>query len=280
MIKRFNEFINESKENTLSYSVFDWDDNILIMETPMHFQKKVKGEWVDWDLTPEQFAKVKLRYPKYWDNEEYRCDFDNAFLEFRDFGPRGKDAFFEDSLKALNDKKYGPSWYEFIDTLVEGRLFAIVTTRGHESDSIRRVVEYIIYNKLSDDQQDKMLKNLMKYHDIFKKDFDYLVDDYLNNCYFIGIMSKYFKKTFGYDPSKQPDKAKSDAVKYVLDRFKKYAKKVSMNFQIGFSDDDPRYSDAIKSLFMSNEKTLDFVEDYYVFDTSNPELRGGKRFKF
>ena len=38
IIKEWKDFILEYKEvNKFLYGIFDWDDNILIIETPLHF---------------------------------------------------------------------------------------------------------------------------------------------------------------------------------------------------------------------------------------------------
>jgi len=279
-MKNYKNFINEHKGvNKLRFSIFDWDDNLLMLGTPIHFEHKVNGEWIPEDISPKEFVDLKEKFPQYWDNDDWRCDFDTAFLEFRDNGPRGTNAFLEDTKKALELKDYGPSWNDFIRTLISGELFAIVTTRGHEPDTLRKSVEYIIYNELKQRDHDKMLNNLMKYHDAFDKDFDYLIDDYLNNCIFIGIMSESFKNTIGNKASsKNVAKAKEQAVKYVIDKFSKYGKMIDVPTKIGFSDDDKDYYNSVKNLFIGNNELFDNI-DFYVFDTSDSNLEGGKKLK-
>ena len=49
--------------------------------------------------------------------------------------------------------------------------------------------------------------------------------------------------------------------------------------KVGFSDDDKNFSNAAKELFMKMEKSLDFPENFYVFDTSNSNLKGGVKVK-
>jgi len=278
-MKNYKNFINEKNMNKLRYSIFDYDDNLLMLDTPIHFEHKIDGEWVPEDISPKEFVDLKEKFPKYWDNDEWRCDFATAFLEFRDYGPRGKNAFLEDTKKALDLKEYGPSWNDFIRTLLSGELFAIVTTRGHEPDTLRKSVEYIIYNELDSKDHDEMLKNLMKYHDVFDKDFDYLIDDYLDSCIFIGIMSESFKNTIGDEASsKNVAKSKELAVNYVTKEFSKYGKMLDVPTSIGFSDDDKDYYDSVKNLFMSNKELFDDI-DFYVFDTSDPSVEGGKKIK-
>lgn len=266
MIFNYKEFLNESI-NKLRYSIFDWDDNILMMDTKLHVKKNVNGKWINTLISTEEFAEIRNKYDNYLDNKEYKMD-DNTFVEFRDIGPRGNKAFLEDVKIALNNKKYGPSWNNFINCLIDGNLFGIVTTRGHEPESIRMAVEYIIYNELDDKQQDKMLSNLMKYHEKFDKDFDYLVDDYLDNCFFIGITSNYFKKQFGYNPTIDLNKGKQDAIQYIIDNLSKYGKKINTSSKIGFSDDDTGYANAVKNIFINNKELFDDI-NFYIFDTSD-----------
>lgn len=266
MILNYKDFLNENITQ-LRYYIFDWDDNILMMDTKIHAKKNINGDWVDTLISTKKLVEIKEKYDKYWDNEDYKLDFNKAFIEFRDFGPRGENAFLDDVKEAIDKKNFGPSWNDFIKCLINGNLFGIVTTRGHEPDSIRKGVEYIIYDVLTTEEQDEMLSNLVKYHETFEKDFDYLVDDYLDNCFFIGVMSKYFIDIFGYDPSKDPNKGKQDAVKYIIDNLSEYGKKMNIPTKIGFSDDDPGYYNAVKKVFVRNKELFDKI-NFYVFDTS------------
>ena len=64
MVLKYNEFIKEnSVVSQLEYCILDWDDNILKMHTLLHFEKKIDGEWVDVDITAEQFAEIRKKYP-------------------------------------------------------------------------------------------------------------------------------------------------------------------------------------------------------------------------
>lgn len=276
-MKNYKQFLNENI-NQLKFSIYDWDDNILMMGTKIHVKKNINGKWVDTMISTKKLVEIKDEYEKYWDNKDYKIDFNNAFIEFRDYGPRGDNAFLDDVKKILDEKKYGPSWDAFIKNLIDGNLFGIVTTRGHEPNSLRKGVEYIIYNSLSDEQQTEMLNNLMKFHDFFNEDFEYLVDDYLNNCIFIGVMSQYFIKKFKYNPTKNPNKGKQDAVYYIINKFSKYGKMKGLTTKIGFSDDDPGYYNAVKNVFVKNKEIFDKI-NFYVFDTSDHNLTGGKKEK-
>lgn len=266
----------------MRYMVFDWDNNILNMSTILHYKKRVGDKLIDYEMNPQEFAIVRGKYgDAYRDNEEWLAD-DNTFLEFRDIGPRGEDAFLLDVKEAIKNKDFGPSWEVFLNTLIEGSLFSIITTRGHEPDTIKNVILYIINNILSETDRKKMKKNLKEFNKIFNKKVSdsNLIDNYLNSCYFIGLSSKAFIEQYGYDARKCLDKGKRDGIEYFLSLARKFAKRLKINMQLGFSDDEVSYAESAKELFMHMKKSKDIQEHFYVFDTSNPEIKGGIKTKF
>ena len=281
-IRNWNDFLLEYVDvQTLRYNIFDWDDNILIMHTPLHFQHFENGKWVNKDILPHEFAQIRKKYPgNYMDNIEWKGDPNNSFIEFRDFGPRGPNAFIEDVKQTIKDKSFGPSWEIFINTLKEGRLFAIVTTRGHEPSTIRSAVRYIIENVLTPEDRVEMEKNLKNFNEIFGVKSDDLITEYLDECYFIGLMSQAFKDEFQYAPNgPKLNQGKQDAINKFVNFVRDFAKRTKKPLKVGFSDDDINFSSAAKELFMKMEKSLDFPENFYVFDTSNPKLKGGVKVK-
>lgn len=282
MIKKWKQFINEKISiNVLKYYVFDWDDNILRMETPLHFKHFENGEWVEKNITPEEFAQVRKKYPtNYMDNEEWKGDPAVTFIEFRDFGPRGPMAFIEDLKKSIDDRCFGPSWEVFLDVLKEGRLFAIVTTRGHEPTTIRHGIEYIIDNVLTKDEKSEMIENIKSFNEIFGIKTDDLIGQYLNECYFMGLNSKAFIEEFGYFPhGPMLNKGKQDAIGKFVKFVRNFAERTKLPFKVGFSDDDINFTKAAREMFLGMEKSLNFPENFYVFDTSDPTLKGGVKTK-
>lgn len=283
-MKSYKNFILEKKKlDMLRYYLFDWDDNILKMHTLLHFKKRVNGEWFDVDITPEEFAQIRKKYEyNYMDNPEWKGDINKTFIEFRDFGPRGKNAFIKDIETSINMGNFGPSWKTFINCLIGGNLFAIITTRGHEPTTLKSAVKWIIYNYLSDNQINKMKENLKDFNKIFGEEVtdDKLIEDYLNKCYFIGLFSEAFQKQYGFVPSgKDLNRGKQEAIKYFVNYVRDYAKYINLPLKVGFSDDDVKFSGAARELFMGMEKSLDFMEDFYVFDTSDPKVQGGVKIK-
>ena len=271
---KYNKFFEKLSKYKLKYMAFDWDDNILFMSTKIHMQKNVNGKWIDKDVSTEVFAQI--RKSKNWrikDNEP-----DIAFSDFRDFGPRGKNAFIEDVLKALNNKRFGPSWDQFLTCLIRGNIFAIITARGHEPDTIRKAIEIIIEFHLNDDEKNEMAANLTAYHNLFygtdhTKDFsfEYLLDHYLSNCEFIGITSKTFTRRVGEKTdSSNPERGKEIAMELFVDKIHSWGKKVDREVMIGFSDDDIGTVKHIHKYFR-DELSLKYLIDYSVFDTSDPD---------
>lgn len=263
-MKKYSEF-NEKKESnmTLSYYAFDWDDNLLYMDTKIRMEHLIDGEWVLEEVSTSKFAEIRS------DSNNWRIlPGENSFMNFRDDGPKKNKVFYEDSLDAINKKRFAPSWNVFIKCLIGGNIFMIVTARGHEPNTIRHVVEHIIYNILTDVQKDEMIKNLMKYHEEFDSDFDYLIDDYLDNCYFIGVASDSFKNKFGGGSTLKPEAGKELALKMFAKKANEYGKKINAKVNLGFSDDDFSTVSHVKKIF-GGEFTLEYPIKYSLFHTKN-----------
>lgn len=276
VIKQYEKYI----EN-LEYFIFDVDDNLLILNTPLHFQHFENGVWKNKNITSSDFAEIRKKYPdNYMDNIEWKADQKYAFIEFGDTGPRGSKAFLDDSIYAIKNKKFGPSWDVLIRALIEGRLFAIITSRGHEPSSIRSVIEYIVKNVLTKNEQEEMKRNIQKFNIFFNVKANDIISQYLNSCYFMGITSNTFVNDFNYFPQgKNLNQGKQDAINKFTTWVRKFAKRTKLPLSVSFSDDDVNYSNAAKELFMRMEKSLDFPEMFYVFDTSNKNIKGGVQVK-
>lgn len=244
VIKKFNQYIKEdaSAEKHLLYYAFDWDDNILNMTTVIHMEHLVDGEWIPEDVSTSMFAQVRS------DKDSWRIlggDPDQAFSEFRDNGPRGDVAFLEDVKNSISNNKLGPAWDDFVECLVNGSLFAIITARGHEAPSMKKGVEWIIDNVLSEKQLYEMYNNLLKFAYLFRHNKEYdrmlegqpsanpLVRLYLENCEFVGVSAPSRGGS-----SSDPEQAKEDALLLFMDRIDKFAASIGYKAKVGFSDDD------------------------------------------
>lgn len=281
MIRKFNLFnISENNSNDdkiLKYYSFDWDDNLLHMPTVIHMDKLVNGEWIPIDVSTADFAIVRS------DKDNWRIinnDPEDAFSEFRDYGPRGENAFLLDVKKAINNDKKAPVWDDFIECLTNGSLFSIITARGHEPQSIRKGIEWIIDNVLTDNQKYIMYNNLLKFAYIFKqeeKEYDRipktdlskseLVKTYLDNCDYVGVSAP----SRGGTPD-NPEKSKEEALLEFKSKIDRFAQSIGYKAMIGFSDDDLKNVKHIEDLIdnINNEEFPNIIK-YVVKGTKDKE---------
>lgn len=281
MIFNFNEFLKESKkEYYLNYYAFDWDDNILNMPTVIHMDKRSGDGWVPIDVSTSEFAKIRE------DKDNWRISQNSpsvAFSEFTDTGSRSDMAFILDMRKAIKQKQFGPSWNDFIECLVNGSLFAIITARGHSSDTIRKGVEWIINNYLSEKQLYEMYNNLLKFDYLFKieykkpvpkllKDipsYNIVFRKYLDNCDFVGVSNPEISDELG---ALNPEEAKEKALLKFKEKINKFTSQIGYKSRIGFSDDDAKNVKKIEDLVDNLDKE-DFpnIIEYIVKNTKEPE---------
>jgi hypothetical protein len=274
---RYLKGFNENTNRVLKFYAFDWDDNILYMSTKIHMDKLVDGEWIPTDVSTSEFAEVRN------DRDNWRIlnnDPDQAFSEFRDNGPRGELAFLEDVKSSISTKKMGPAWDDFIECLTNGSLFAIITARGHESTAMRRGIEWIIDNVLSEDQLYGMYNNLLKFAYLFKSEGEFdrilkgnpsnneLVGIYLDNCDFVGISAP----SKGGSPS-NPEKAKEDALMEFKRKIDTFASQIGVKAKIGFSDDDSKNVRHMEDLIDNiNHEEFPNIIHYVVKGTKDPSM--------
>lgn len=232
--------------------MFDWDGNLLNLHTPSYLLHYVNNEWIEEKVTNEElqyllpiidnyYLNGGYTEWKYIDDEKY-----TAFSEFRDNGYRGNSSFLLDTMNAINKKQFGSIWNEFIDCIVGGYCFAIITARGHEPNTIRETIKWIINNYLSCEQYKLMIKNLKKFNSLFDENDpinflsdDEIIEDYLNDCEFIGISSEWFGKKFNVDNKSflNDEYYKLIAAKYFINRLNHYGEKLNKKVEVGFSDD-------------------------------------------
>lgn len=286
-IIRFNEFTKEDysfdDEEILRYHSFDVDDNLLYMPTKIHMEHLVDGEWIEQKVDTEEFArirgdKVNWRFKAGHGGQE-------SFVEFRDWGETGDDTFIIGFKKAVKTKKFGPSWSKFIECLVNGNIFSIITSRGHSPKNVKRAIEWLIYeyglNKFrgldiknvdqSRSFEDQMVENLLKFHELFGTSTEYVIDEYLNVCPIYTISSLEFKKQFGDLPSEE---AKKVALADFNNIVKGYARKLGVKAKYGFSDDDPKFVKSAVDQFreLKGDKRNKNIK-YSVFDTGEKGMK-------
>ena len=277
-LKKYDDFVNENVKTkpVLKYLSLDWDNNILDMPTKIHMLHLVDGKWIPEQVSTEKFAIVRN------DKDNWKPDPEKAYIEFRDNGPRGNNAFIEDMKYAIENKKFGPAWKKFLHCLINGSIFSLITARGHEPETMKKGVKYIIDTQLSDDDKHEMKSNLIAFQHMFDNTFDilkdysfeYLVKSYLDKCYFIGVSSDSFNRKHAGDAS-NPEKAKIHALNDFIEIIKSYGEKTGANVKVGFSDDDPKNINAVEKHFNEIKPLYDDIIKFSVINTNNPEIQGG-----
>ena len=132
-----------------------------------------------------------------------------AFRNFED--TPGRDNFLEDTMDALervaHGEKPGPSYSALKKTLVEGRLFAIVTARGHSPKTLERAVRLFIKYALDEDERAEMMSSIRGYRQWidgvgdgeFGTDAEEL-DYYLSMCRYSAVTYGGFAERMQADP--------------------------------------------------------------------------------
>lgn len=279
MIKKFYEYLSDYSDKYLLYYAFDWDDNIFYMPTIIHMENLIDGKWVKKDISTSEFAKIRTNINSWrlLDNNP-----DKGFSEFRDFGKRGDKALIEDLKIAVKRNKYGPAWLDFKECLTNGSLFAIITARGHEDETIKKAIVWIIDNLLSEDELHTMYNNLLKFSYLFKdekiEEYDkilntdkpsnnQLIINYLNNCDFIGVSAPSRGGS-----SKNPENDKVNALMNFSKKVNNFAINIGYKSIIGFSDDDIRNVKHVEDLIDNiNNEDFSNIYQYVIKNTKDPK---------
>ncbi len=300
-------FVNEAvATRDFKYYIFDWDDNILHMPTKIRMEhREENGDWKPVEVSTATFALVRA------DVEHYRApggDWAEAFRNFED-PPSATDGacetpnrFLEDTIAALekveHGAKPGPSYNALKKTLREGRLFAIVTARGHSPETIEKAVRIFIRYALTEEDRVEMMSNLRGYRrwidgvgdGEFGTDAEEL-DYYLGMCRYAAVTYKGFKARMANDPIyreklavastvTRPELAKEfairDFVEHVFHMLRRSGR-LDRSVSIGFSDDDVGNVKTVSS-FIRRELSKRFEGfKFVVYDTSDRSLSKGRK---
>lgn len=239
------DILNE-EAGQLNYYAFDWDDNIMDMPTKIWVYKGDKEE----GRTTAEFAKERLKLK----DLGYVINPETSFRDFRE----GADSKFLEDIKTA---PAGPAWGDFIESLESGAIIAIITARGHNPNTLKKGVEWVIDNKID---KEKFTKSI---NDFFEKtgkpknlSFEDAKKDYLNRCRFYPVSHPSIAK--GKDGVSDPSTLKTKS----FEDFAKYIEKMGARVQkafgekkvlIGFSDDDEKNVEVMSNFVKKNkEKTF------------------------
>ena len=284
------------------YYVFDWDDNILHMPTRIYLEKLGRdGVWRPVSVSTSTYALVRTdekryRFPRNGGREA-------AFRDFQDMpGEVANQAFIRDTQAALRriaaGETPGPSFETLRKTLREGRIFAIVTARGHAPDTIREAVKLFIDSVLTPDERDEMMCSLRGYRwwldkrTTFGTDAEEL-DYYLSMCRYHAVTSPDFKEKLADDAdfgarvaaatsAQAPELAKEFAIRDFVEHLihtleRTGGLELRRPMSVGFSDDDPGNVQAVSD-YIRDELARRFGSvKFVVYDTSDASLSSGRK---
>ena len=244
---------------------FDWDDNILFMPTKIKVDKKVGKGWEPVRVSTEEFATIR-------DNPTYKMR-EDSFDEFRDH-----EGFLKDTIEAINQKKFGPSFLKFKESLISVSPFSIITARGNSPTTLREGVKIIIDMSFSEEEKNKMVENIRIKYPSKKNLTDYdLINFYLGENNYMPVSSDEFLSKHPNTASAQyPEIGKkialNDYVKRVVDGASKLTNNQYGRLTIGFSDDDKKNIEAVIQ-YIEEELNARYPEvDFIIYDTSDKGL--------
>ena len=306
-MKKSIPYVNEEvASRDFKYYIFDWDDNILHMPTKIRMEhREDDGTWKPVEVSTATFALVRADVANYRAPGNVWAEAFRNFADPPEFDAEGRplpNNFLEDTIAALekveHGEKPGPSYNALRKTLREGRLFAIVTARGHSPETIKKAVRIFIRYALTEDDRAEMMSNLRGYRrwidgvgdDEFGTDAEEL-DYYLGMCRYSAVTYDGFRERMAHDPiyreklatasrTKRPELAKEfairDFVEHVFHMLRRSGR-LDRAVSIGFSDDDvgnvKTVSDFIRSELSKRFEGIKFV----VYDTSDRSLSKGRK---
>jgi hypothetical protein len=276
-------------DRDLKYYIFDWDDNIFHMPTKIHMERLTEdGTWAPHVVPTALFSVIRK------DRAHYRPpngNWEEAFREFRDIDIDNENVFLRDTREVINKvvrgaTPAGPSFTTFKQALVEGRLFAIVTARGHSPAVIRQAVRYFIQTVLSASERATMLSNLRGYAACFDPQRRFASDAdvlayYLDHNKYHGVMSLEFRRMIGSEQTASPDteERKQFAIRDFVEHVIRIARERGLDkpISVGFSDDDEGNVVAVENYIRAALAEEFPGVKFVVYYTSDPGRESGRK---
>ena len=254
MRKEIIEGFQSESSPDMKYYAFDWDDNIVHMPTKI-IVKDESGDEVG--MSTDDFAEYRHMIGKEPFKYKGETIVDYANEPFRNFRSGGDKDFLVDAMRA----KVGPAFDDFREAINNGSIFAIITARGHNPNTIKEAIYNYIISGFNGIDKNQLIKNLKKYRSFVGEED--MSDEDLIRSYL--ELNKYNPVSFGDEEGAvNPEEAKVDAleefVSYIkgmsaLLNKKIFLKKgirnkfITKEFSIGFSDDDPKNIEVMKKHF-------------------------------
>jgi hypothetical protein len=261
MKKEFTEGFSPEGTPDLKYYAFDWDDNIVHMPTKI-LAKDENGNEVK--MSTDDFAEFRHILGK--EPFDYKGTKIVGYSDspFRNFRTEGDKDFLVDSLRA----RKGPAFDDFREAINNGSIFAIITARGHNPNTIKEAIYNYIIEGFNGIDKDELIKNLKKYRSFVGE--DEMTDEELIKSYL--ELNKYHPVSFGDDKGAvNPEEAKVEAMEDFVSYIKGMAavlnkraflkKDISNKFNpenlsVGFSDDDPKNIEVMQKHFKNKPDNI------------------------
>jgi hypothetical protein len=197
----------------LKYYAFDWDDNLMFMPTKIILLSKNDEEV---PMSTEDFAEYRHQIGVEEFNYKGTTIIGFAPDSFRYFGEEGDKGFIIDVMTA----PVGPAWNDFIECINGGSIFAIITARGHNPNTLKEGIYNLITKNHNGINKETLIQNLQKYHTIVsdvnedigddlskpKYEGSDLIDDYLDRCLMAPV-------TFRSGAATKPEEGKKAALR-------------------------------------------------------------------
>jgi hypothetical protein len=261
MRKVFTEGFISKGTPDLKYYAFDWDDNIVHMPTKI-LVKDESGNEVG--MSTDDFAEFRHQIGKEPFSYKGNTIVGYSDSPFRNFRTDGDKDFLVDAMRA----KKGPAFDDFKEAINNGSIFAIITARGHNPNTIKEAIYNYIIEGFNGIDKDELIKNLKKYRSFVGE--DEMSDEELIKSYL--ELNKYHPVSFGDDQGAvNPEEAKVEAMEGFVNYIKAMAavlnkraflkKDISNKFNpenlsIGFSDDDPKNIEVMQKHFKNKPDNI------------------------
>jgi hypothetical protein len=269
--RNLTEGITDEGRPDLKYYAFDWDDNIVFMPTVIMVITENEDEV---GMSTEDFAEHRHQIGVEPFNYKGTTVVGYAPNPFRNFREEGDKRFVIDSMVASP----GPSWNDFVECINGGSIFAIITARGHNPETLKEATYNYIVSSHNGINMKTLVENLKTYRNLESQEnldegFDLnfsdkdLIEEYLEMC-------KFYPVTFGEGSAANPEEGKIKAMREFISYCKELAQEIGQKAifknditnneiipTIGFSDDDPGNIDKMKE-FLSNEYEKSPVRTY------------------
>ena len=261
MKKIFTEGFKSEGTPDLKYYAFDWDDNIVHMPTKI-LVKDESGNEVG--MSTDDFAEFRHQIGKEPFSYKGNTIVGYSDSPFRNFRTDGDKDFLVDAMRA----KKGPAFDDFREAINNGSIFAIITARGHNPNTIKEAIYNYIIEGFNGIDKDELIKNLKKYRSFVGE--DEMSDEELIKSYL--ELNKYHPVSFGDDQGAvNPEEAKVEAMEAFVNYIKAMAAVLNKraflkkdtsnkfnpdNLSIGFSDDDPKNIEVMQKHFKNKPDNI------------------------